>query len=228
MTSAEKAPVGPTTTGDAPTDASFSHVFTSALRGHPCHVVGIEAEPQHLPVTNWLREPDDDDEALLALCQGPTIDIGCGPGRLTAALAARGQVALGIDVVHEAVGQTRERGGVALHRDVYDELPGEGRWATALLADGNLGIGGDPVSLLRRAHELVDPRGRVVVEVEASGIPLTTTWASLECNGARSRPFRWSVVGLDDIADLAAQAGLVVGSTHAHGERWYVVLTGPS
>jgi len=209
-------------------DESFSHVFTSALRGHPCHVVGLDEQPQHLPVTNWLREPDADDEALLALCEGPTIDIGCGPGRLTAALAARGQVALGIDVVSEAVGQTRERGGAALHRDVYDDLPGEGRWSTALLADGNLGIGGDPVSLLRRAHELVDPRGRVVVEVEASGVPLVTTWASLECNGARSRPFRWSVVGLDDIGPLAVEAGLVLDSVHARDERWFVVLTGPS
>jgi len=209
-------------------DESFSHVFTSALRGHPCHVVGLDEQPQHLPVTNWLREPDADDEALLALCEGPTIDIGCGPGRLTAALAARGQVALGIDVVSEAVGQTRERGGAALRRDVYDDLPGEGRWSTALLADGNLGIGGDPVSLLRRAHELVDPRGRVVVEVEASGVPLVTTWASLECNGARSRPFRWSVVGLDDIGPLAVEAGLVLDSVHARDERWFVVLTGPS
>ena len=43
------------------------------------------------------------------------------------------------------------RGGAALRRDVFAPLPGEGRWYTALLADGNVGIGGDPVALLQPA-----------------------------------------------------------------------------
>ena len=64
-----------------------------------------------------------------------------------------------------------DRGGAALRRDVFDTLPGEGRWETALLADGNVGIGGDPVALLRRLREVLDPRGRVVAEVAAPGTP---------------------------------------------------------
>jgi SAM-dependent methyltransferase len=203
---------------------SFTHVFTQALLGYPCAVVGLHDEPQHLPVSEWTREADTDDLALLALCDGATLDIGCGPGRLTAALADRGHVVLGIDVVHEAVGQTRERGGAALLRDVFDELPGEGRWRTALLADGNLGIGGDPIALLRRVRELLDPRGHVVVEVAAPGIPMKTVWARLECGGASSRPFRWSVVGVDDIARVAVSAGLDLESVHQHGDRWTAML----
>ena len=39
-------------------------------------------------------------------------------------------------------------GGPALRRSVFDPLPGEGRWGTALLLDGNIGIGGDPRALL--------------------------------------------------------------------------------
>ena len=32
-----------------------------------------------------------------------------------------------------------------LRRDLFAPLPGEGRWHHVLLADGNIGIGGDPV-----------------------------------------------------------------------------------
>lgn len=144
---------------------SFSTVFSRALRGHPWSVVGIGDPPQQLPVADWSRPADESDHLLIDECSGPTVDIGCGPGRLSARLAELGHVVLGIDVVHEAVEQTRERGASAIVRDVFDPLPGEGRWQTALLADGNIGIGGDPVALLRRVRELVDPRGRIVVEV---------------------------------------------------------------
>ena len=45
-------------------------------------------------------------------------------------------------------------------------MPGAGRYAGALLLDGNIGIGGDPVALLRRVARLLAPGGAVVVEVE--------------------------------------------------------------
>ena len=205
-------------------DVPFSVVFAQALQGHPVEVVGLDDEPRTLPMSEWTREADPHDHSLLDLCEGATLDIGCGPGRLTAALARRSQVALGIDVVHEAVGQTRERGGSALRRDIYDTLPGEGRWHTALLADGNVGIGGDPVALLRRVRDVIDPRGRVVVEVAGPGVATKTVWATLESGIARSRPFRWSIIGLDDIEDAAHRAGLAVTATHTFGDRWVVVL----
>jgi hypothetical protein len=186
------------------TPGSFSHVFGRALRGMPCTVVGLERDPVGLPVDDWTRPADADDLRLLDLCEGPTLDIGCGPGRLTAALAERGHVSLGIDV--------------------FDLLPGEGRWRTALLADGNVGIGGDPVALLRRIRMLLDPRGRVVVEVGPDGTGCRTEWAALVCEGARSRPFRWSVVGVDAIDMVAERAGLSVSGTYAHGRRHSAVL----
>ncbi len=205
-------------------DNSFSTVFSAALQGNPCAVLGLGDAPRDLPVADWTREADAGDREILAMCEGPTLDIGCGPGRLSAALARAGHVVLGIDVVDEAVGQTRERGVAALHRDVFAKLPGEGRWSTALLADGNIGIGGDPVALLARMRELIDPRGRVVVELAEPGAQSRSVWARLECNGTRSRPFKWAVVAADDIGFMAAQAGLAVVATDAIGDRWVSVL----
>lgn len=207
------------------TDMSFTHVFASALRGAPTTVVWLDQEPTALPVDVWSRSADHLDHQLVALCDGPTIDIGCGPGRLTEALTAAGHLALGIDVVEAAVEMTRERGVPALCRDVFDEVPDEGRWQTALLADGNIGIGGDPVVLLRRVRSVLDPRGSIVAEVAGPGVPSAQGWASLEGSVHRSRPFRWAVVGLDDLPSVAAEAGLAVRSAHALGDRWAVVLT---
>ncbi|MGB3258030.1 MAG: class I SAM-dependent methyltransferase [Ornithinimicrobium sp.] len=206
------------------TQTSFTDLFSRALQGSPVHIVGLEDDPKHLPVQDWTRDADPADLALLDLCPTCTIDIGCGPGRLTSALAARGQIVLGIDIVSEAVGQTRLRGAAAVVRDVFKPMPGEGRWQNALLADGNIGIGGDPVALLARARELISDHGRIVVEVKETGVAMKTLWATLECGDATSRPFRWAIVGLDDIEEVAARAGLVVTSRHPIGDRWAVVL----
>jgi hypothetical protein len=53
----------------------------------------------------------------------------------------------------------------ALCRDVYAApLPGEGRWRRVLLADGNIGIGGDPPRLLRRCRRLAGAAGLRVLD----------------------------------------------------------------
>ena len=114
----------------------------------------------------WCSRPDDADRSVLMRVEGTTLDVGCGPGRLTVALTARGHAVLGIDVTPDAVSLTRAAGGVALHRSVFTHIPGEGRWDTVLLIDGNVGIGGDPVALLRRVWQLLAPTGCVLIELE--------------------------------------------------------------
>jgi SAM-dependent methyltransferase len=199
-------------------------VFASALRGQPCLVWDAAECRGLLPVDAWLREADQVDQEVLALCQGPTVDIGCGPGRMAQALARRGRAVLGIDVVPEAVAISLRRGVSALLRDVFGPIPGEGRWETALLADGNIGIGGDPVALLERTRDLVMPGGRVVVEVAPPGTGVVTRRISIETEIGRSDVFPWTLVGSDAIEAVALAAGLRLRSQERFRDRWCAVL----
>ncbi|WGP08369.1 class I SAM-dependent methyltransferase [Streptomyces sp. SH5] len=117
-----------------------------------------------LDVERWCSAAGSADLSALHRCEGPVLDIGCGPGRLVAELASLGHRALGIDVSETAVARTRGLGGAALLRSVFDPLPGEGRWGTLLLLDGNIGIGGDPAALLDRAADLLGAGGLLIAE----------------------------------------------------------------
>lgn len=195
-----------------------SEAFSAALRGSPCRVVGFASGPTQLAVRRWAAAADGSDDLVLDRCRGATVDLGCGPGRLTHALLTRGQPALGIDVVPEAVEQTLARGGTALRRDVFAELPGEGRWDTALLADGNIGIGGDPVRLLRRAGVLIAADGQVVLEVDPPGRPIEIHHIALEVDGARTPRFRWATVPADQLELLAEASSMrVLDIATGHG-----------
>jgi SAM-dependent methyltransferase len=207
-----------------PIRSSYATVFAAALRGAPCEVLGLGSVPRLLPVADWTRPVDGSDLALLSECRGHTLDVGCGPGRMTRALAERSHAVLGIDVVPEAVRMTRRRGAPALVRDVFADLPGEGRWSTVLLADGNIGIGGNPRALLSRAHVLLAPGGRVVVDLAPAGTGVLTRRIQLQTTVLRTRPFAWSVVGADAVGALAVSAGLVVAALRVHGDRWFAVL----
>jgi SAM-dependent methyltransferase len=210
-------------TGHAPVPSATS-VFSSALRGVPCHVHGLAALPQPLPVAAWVADADPSDEKLLDQCLGSTLDVGCGPGRMSLQLARRGQPALGIDLSEAAVDAARTRGAMAMVRDVFGPLPAEGRWDTVLLADGNIGIGGDPAALLARVGELLAVGGRVVADLAGPGVGIHRRSLRLEIAAGLSAPFRWAVVGVDAIGHLAASVGLATHGHHVHGGRWFAVL----
>lgn len=141
-------------------------VFDAALEGHAATLVDSDGRRAGLEVHRWRRPADGDDAWLLDRCTGPTVDLGCGPGRLLVALAQRSVSALGVDHSPVAQAQCRSRGVAMVRRDVFARVPGEGRWQNVLLADGNIGIGGDPVRLLVRAARAVGPGGSLLVETD--------------------------------------------------------------
>ncbi|MCX5151755.1 methyltransferase domain-containing protein [Streptomyces sp. NPDC048550] len=174
-----------------------------------------------LEVERWCAEPDTADATVLSRCDGPVLDIGCGPGRLVAALARRGHPALGVDVTPEAVARTVRAGGSALCRSVFDPLPSEGRWGTVLLIDGNIGIGGDPGALLRRAARLAAPGGSLLVEVATVDVDECVEVHVDDGHGGRGAPFLWARLGTRALRVAAAEAGWSRAVTwHAAGRAF--------
>ncbi|MFE1776067.1 class I SAM-dependent methyltransferase [Streptomyces sp. NPDC059008] len=179
-----------------------------------------------LEVERWCAGADAADLSALGRCEGAVLDIGCGPGRLVAALAAQGRPVLGIDVSRAAVTRTAATGGAALHRSVFDPLPDEGSWGTALLMDGNIGIGGDPRALLARTAQLVGPSGLLIVETapadldERVEVRVDTGQYAVAGHGHASRapgaPFPWARVGTRALLRYAA------ATSWTPAERWTV------
>ncbi|HEY8544688.1 MAG TPA: class I SAM-dependent methyltransferase [Acidimicrobiales bacterium] len=180
-----------------------------------------------LAVDRWHAPADAVERALLATVDDAVLDVGCGPGRIVAELARQGRVALGVDTSPAAVAATRRRGAAVLRRSAFDPLPGEGRWGSVLLLDGNVGIGGDPVALLARCAGLLRPGGQVVVEVEPPGVAARSLTVRLESAATRSRWFPWAQVGTDDVADLAVRAGLRPLGRSEAGGRWFARAVRP-
>ncbi|WP_250280043.1 class I SAM-dependent methyltransferase [Frankia sp. Cppng1_Ct_nod] len=202
-------------------------VYEAALRSvdGPLWVRHLDGRREPVPVDQWRGGLIPGDASLLRRCDGPTLDVGCGPGRLTAALTARGVPALGIDVAPFAVRLARRAGAAALCRDVFGRVPGEGRWSALVLADGNIGIGGDPVRLLARVAGLLAPAGRVLIELGPPGTPTGPSLIRLEGpDGRVSRSFPWSLVGTEGIAGLAAAAGLHVTEMWCDPGRHFAAL----
>jgi hypothetical protein len=102
---------------------------------------------------------------------------------------------------------------------VFGPLPGTGRWHTVLLADGNIGLGGDPPRILARASELLRRGGRCLVECDSAATGVRRSWVRLESAGAVGPWFRWASVGIDSAARLAEQAGLSLTGIHPVGQR---------
>lgn len=208
----------------APSVADTECDFDSALLATTCWLELSSGERITLPVARWRSAPERGDEAMIRRCTGPTLDVGCGPGRLTSALTTRGVSALGVDVSPVAVRLTRSRGATALRRNVFDSVPGTGRWRHVLLADGNIGIGGDPARLLCRVGELLAPGGTALVEVDPPGSRVCN--GQVRVNGA-GRWFAWAWLGADGVAATAAEAGLRLTWLAACGGRWFAELERP-
>jgi len=184
-----------------------------------------DGEALDLDLGRWHDPATVEEHEILASVDGPVIDLGCGPGRLVVSLASRRVPALGVDSSPSAIALARMRGATVLQRDLFGPLPGEGRWGTALLFDGNVGIGGDPTRLLERCRQLTADDGEIVAEVQAPGTGWRRLTAWFERAGQRSESFAWAVVGADAIEELARPAGLRVATlAPTPSGRWFARL----
>jgi SAM-dependent methyltransferase len=167
--------------------------------------------------------------AILERGEGPVIDLGCGPGRMVRAAMSTGRHALGIDVSASAVELARSAGLPVLQASLFDALPDEGEWGQALLLDGNLGIGGDVVALLRRATALVREGGVVVIEAHPRRRRDRHFDAVLvDEDGGTSESFPWAEMGADALVRAVRDAGLVVSARWALRGRTFVEIVAGS
>ncbi len=172
----------------------------------------------------WLDQPAPEEQTVLDLAYGPVLDVGCGPGRHVMALASRGVMALGIDITPSAVRLARRRGALVLERSVFEHVPGKGRWGSALLLDGNVGIGGDARALLTRVASLLRPGGRVLAELDDPSAPRHQATVRLEHRGRPGPWFLWAWLSVDRLSEVAGPAGLTVADVWSAGGRWFACL----
>lgn len=187
---------------------------STRLRSRDGHIIDLD-------VGRWRSLPCQHEDELLRTVLDPVLDVGCGPGRIPTALAGQGRVAMGIDPAPGAALEARGRGASVLCRSVFEPLPGEGRWGTVLLLDGNVGIGGDPDRLLARCRELLRPGGEVVAELAPPGSASAPLTVRVESGAAVGPWFDWAVVAADAWGDLALCAGLEPAGLEERGGRWF-------
>ena len=206
-----------------PVLSAYERALWESLSGEP-EPVRLHAVSGHdfvLDVARYAAPADAADDRLLARCVGPTLDIGCGPGRLVAELAHRGVPALGVDAAPIAVLLARAAGATALRRSVFDRLPGEGRWRHALLIDGNIGIGGDPEALFTRIRTLLAAGGELVVEAADHA---TDDRSRLRV-GEHGATMPWARLGIEAVRKLAAATGYTAGHAWTTDGRPFIALS---
>jgi SAM-dependent methyltransferase len=185
---------------------------------------GVRAASFTQASARWTGQADLVDQMVVSRCEPPVIDIGCGPGRMLSALQESGRAALGIDLSRVAVQLGHGQGGQLLRRGLHDELPAEGRWGTALLLDGNLGIGGDVSALLTRCRHLVGPGGLILCEVDPDP-DCDETFELVLAEGAHfCPPTPWTSLGLHPILRLAPRLDLIVVEEWCAGGRAFVSM----
>lgn len=177
MCVASRAPAGGDPGGDSLVGRQAS---SGALQ---CSRMSDAVDAERGAVTKQL--PFGAAELLSAVAgAGRVLDLGCGSGRLTVALARAGAAVTGIDTSRERLEQARRRageGGVELQlveADMDEPLPFEDGSFDAATSRLALMVAAAPAATLRELRRVVVPDGRIA----------TVIWASLDRNPWFSAP----------------------------------------
>ena len=188
-------------------------------------VVDEHGEELPLALARYLGHAAAEEHAVLRRALGPVLDVGCGPGRHVVALGRLGVAAVGLDISPLAVRLARRRGASVIEGSIFNSVPRAGSWGSALLLDGNIGIGGRPQELLARVGALLRDDGLILVEVEGPHVRARTLNARLVSEQTSSRSFPWARLGITDLEAIAAEAGFTVREQWRSGDRWFAALT---
>ena len=207
-----------------PTDRLFDDLYGGA--DVAVHTVSgrVGGATLEIDLGRWTRPADQVDEMVVARCEPPVLDIGCGPGRMVAARQRSGRAALGIDISAVAVDVGRRAGGQLLRRDLALPVAAEGRWGTSLLLDGNIGIGGDVPGLLRRCRQIVGGGGLIIGEIDTDPDRDEAYEVVLSRPGCQSAPGPGAAIGVRPRLRVASALDLIVTEVWEADRRSFVAL----
>lgn len=178
-----------------------------------------------MSVANWKAEANSEENQIIKRTQGPVLDIGCGPGRMVKAATRAGRHSLGIDISPVAIKIAEQAKLNVVLTSVFQDIPQEGTWGTALLLDGNIGIGGDPTMLLARCVELISNNGTIIIEVHPEpNIDHVFSGVVEDLDGNRSEHFPWALIGEEALIERASQVGLDLFQIWHINSRTFCVL----
>ena len=181
-------------------------------------ILGLEHDARALQATSGLQA-DAAEAALDEILRARLLRATSSPRRFEFAHALVREA-----VLDECNVLRRDRGGTAIVGSIFDHVPGAGAWRTALLLDGNIGIGGAPERLLTRIRSLLGPAGEVIAELDPPGMDTESLLAQIETRAEVSASLRWARVAFGDIEAIAAAAGYTLLDCAHHGARWFARL----
>jgi hypothetical protein len=122
------------------------------------------------------------------------------------------------------LGPALARGARVVRGSVFAHV--DGPFATLLLLDGNVGIGGDPVALLRRSRDLLEPGGVVLAEVGEPMVGSRRLAAAVAARSSGQPPVRVGGGRRLRRRGAGARDGFAVVDRWRAGGRWFVELRG--
>jgi rSAM/selenodomain-associated transferase 1 len=207
---------------EQPVERLFDGLYSgSSVRSRSTAIAGSGLV---LDGSRWCSPADLIDQMVVSRCEPPVLDVGCGPGRMVRALLHSGQAVLGIDISSVAVEMGAGGGGQVLRRHLADPLPGVGRWGTALLLDGNVGIGGDVRGLLGRCRDLVGPGGLIICEADPDPERDEAYQVVLSDSRYRSAAMPWASIGGRALQRLAAEVDLISAEEWSADHRVFLAF----
>ena len=164
-----------------------------------------------------------------AVVEAPVLDLGCGPGRHLAALRAAGKRgARRRPLPRRRAARARPRRRRDPRSTCSARCPAPARWRTALLLDGNIGIGGAPraAAAARRAS-----CWRPAASRSSSSTRRARRRCRTRCGSRRpawcASGSAWARVGVDGIGRSREPPGSRTRTRSTAGGRWFAVLRRP-
>ena len=161
-----------------------------------------------LDLREWERPADLVDRAVLWGIRGPVLEVGCGPGRLVAALAESGTPALGIDIsplAAELAARTRRADARTLD---LRSRSGRGSVAERGPARREHRHRWQPHGAAAPGAPGTCPPGLALVEVLGPGCPLVRGSTRIESEVGSFETIPWATLGIDDLEVVIGQRGI--------------------